>query len=62
MNCIPWCQVYVDGKDRGRSPARNLELSVGRHQIKVVNPPSGLERFESVNVKEGSNPPKIIKF
>ncbi|MDF1564250.1 MAG: serine/threonine protein kinase [Deltaproteobacteria bacterium] len=62
VNCIPWCRVYVDGTDHGRSPARNIELSVGKHNIKVVNPPSGLERFEAVTIKEGANPPKIIKF
>ena len=35
----PWGVVYVDGVDRGVSPpVKRLELTPGRHAIRVTNP------------------------
>ncbi len=63
INCIPWCHIFIDGTDTGRtSPAKNISLSAGRHELRVVNPLSGLEKEEKIEIKAGKSETKIIYF
>jgi serine/threonine-protein kinase len=63
INCVPWCHILIDGTDTNRnSPAKNIPLSVGRHQIRVVNPPSGLEKEDTVEIRAGKAETKVIYF
>jgi len=48
-----WAEVYLRGKKIGRAPARGLRLPVGKHKLRLVNPPSGHERYLDVEVVEG---------
>jgi serine/threonine protein kinase len=35
-----WAEVYLKGKLVGRAPAKGLKLPVGKHKLRLVNPPS----------------------
>jgi hypothetical protein len=44
-----WADVYVDGRPKGRLPqANSLELSAGKHKLKLVKP--GYKTYEAVIV------------
>ena len=63
VNCIPYCHIYVDGKDTGlTSPARSIKLPAGKHTLRVVNPPSHLERYKDVHVQPGKTSVAVIHF
>jgi hypothetical protein len=54
---VPYCHVYLDGKDTGQdSPAIAMKVKAGPHKLKVVNPPSGMEREVRVQVPAGDEP------
>ena len=57
VNCVPYCHVYLDGKDTGLdSPAVAMKVKAGPHKLKVINPPSGMERELNVLVPAGTEP------
>jgi serine/threonine-protein kinase len=61
--CSPWCHIYVDGLDTGRnSPVSGMKLTAGRHELRVVNPPSGRTRDIDVDVESGVNSVQRIEF
>jgi hypothetical protein len=63
VNCVPWCQIFIDGKDTGKqSPQMGMSLSAGKHHLKLVNPPTGIEREEEVVIRAGGSTQKIVKF
>ncbi len=63
VNCLPWCHIYVDGIDTGRnSPVSGMRISAGRHELKVVNPPSGRTREMDIEVEVGGNTVKSLEF
>lgn len=63
VNCIPWCKIYVDGKDIGRnSPAKGIKLRVGTRTLRLVNPPSGKEQVRKVRVKADNNPMVTVRL
>jgi eukaryotic-like serine/threonine-protein kinase len=63
VSCVPWCHIYVDGLDTGRnSPVSGMKLSAGRHELRVVNPPSGRTRDIDVEVENGGNSVQRIEF
>ncbi|MHB8873667.1 MAG: serine/threonine protein kinase [Myxococcaceae bacterium] len=63
VNCVPWCRIYLNGQDTGRtSPARGISLAVGRHRLRVVNPPTGVEREKTVLIKAGAATREVVQF
>jgi len=46
-----WAEVYLGGKRIGRAPAKGLKLPVGRHKLKLVNPPSKKSKVIEVVVE-----------
>ena len=44
-----WGEVFLSGKKVGQAPARALRLPLGRHHLKIVNPPTG--RVVELNVE-----------
>jgi hypothetical protein len=44
-----WGEVFLNGKKVGQAPARALRLPLGRHHLKIVNPPTG--RVVELNVE-----------
>ncbi len=49
---VGWGQLYLNGKDVGRAPAKALRLPVGKHRLRLVNPPTGKETTLDVEVAE----------
>jgi hypothetical protein len=47
-----WAEVYLKGKKVGRAPAKGLKLPVGKHRLKLVNPPSKKSKLLDVVVDE----------
>jgi serine/threonine protein kinase len=48
VNVLPWAEVSVDGRPRGRVPV-DVELSAGRHRVRLWNPQLG-ERILEIEV------------
>jgi serine/threonine protein kinase len=58
VNCVPWCQIYIDGVDTQRhSPARGIAVKPGKHELRVIHPPSGLAQALTIEVKAGATTP-----
>jgi len=63
VNCVPWCKIFVDGRDIGRnSPAKEIRLSTGRHRLRVINPPTGLSQEQTIQIKKNANTRKVIRL
>lgn len=63
VNCVPWCRVYIDGADTGKnSPVSDLKLAVGKHKLKVVNPPSGAEREREIEIAADAVKREVVRF
>jgi serine/threonine protein kinase len=63
INCIPWCRVYIDGRDtKLYSPAKGIVLSIGHHEVRLVNPPSRATRELRVQVDAGAAVRRVIRF
>lgn len=53
---VGWADVYVDDQKLGRTaPFRDVSVASGRHTIVVVNPRSGLNWEQIVDVKPGES-------
>jgi eukaryotic-like serine/threonine-protein kinase len=48
-----WCNLTVDGKERGPTPVAGLDLASGAHQLRC-DAPGGKTRTQSVTVQEGA--------
>ncbi len=63
VNCVPWCQIFIDGKDTGKtSPLMGFSIPAGKHHLRLVHTPTGVEREEDVVVKAGATTREIVKF
>jgi serine/threonine-protein kinase len=63
VNCVPWCRIFIDGKDTTRvSPAIGISVAPGKHKLKVVNTPTGIEQEKEITVKAGQTTKEVIKF
>jgi hypothetical protein len=47
----PWADVYVDGKRKGTTPLKPIELTAGEHTVLVKNERLGAERSFRVMIK-----------
>jgi hypothetical protein len=63
VNCMPWCKVMLDGTDTGKnSPLLNYSVSAGKHELKVINPPTGKSQTLSVQIEPGATTLKTIQL
>ncbi len=63
VNCVPWCRIFIDGKDTTRiSPAIGISVPVGKHKLRVVNTPTGIEQEREIVVKAGATTKEVVKF
>ncbi len=63
VNCVPWCRIYLNGRDTQRtSPARDIRLPAGSHELRVVHPPTGMERFEDIVIEPGDETVIVVRF
>ena len=49
----PWAMVVVDGAPMGETPMSDLQLSVGRHSVRLVNRPLGKDVSIPLQVRSG---------
>ena len=52
LNAMPWAQVYLDDRDLGRTPVRELEVPAGDHRVRFVHPTLGEVR-RSIRIPAG---------
>ncbi len=45
-----WADIYVDGKNIGRTPMFNVKLEAGQHTIRAINEQIGLDQTQTVTV------------
>jgi eukaryotic-like serine/threonine-protein kinase len=62
INSRPWSQVTIDGKLVGNTPQIGVQLSVGRHKVKLVNPELDMTRGFSVDIEAGKTTTKTVEF
>jgi hypothetical protein len=60
IQAIPWAKVYLGDRYLGETPLTAVRLPVGRHRLRFVNEPLGVDRFEAVTVRPGENPKLIV--
>jgi hypothetical protein len=48
-----WCNLAVDGKDRGATPVAGIDLPTGAHQLRC-DVPGGKTKTASVTIQEGA--------
>ncbi len=53
INSLPWAQVYVDGRMVGYTPQRNIPVTPGEHDVRLVNPEFGMTKTLRVRVAKG---------
>jgi hypothetical protein len=59
--CTPWCEIEVDGKPGGYSPAK-LSLSVGTHKLRAGSPQLGVAKEVEVRVDANSTQKLELKL
>ena len=52
--------MYEGEREIGITPIRRLTLPVGRHRLRFVNEPLGVDKVETVTVRPGTNPKLIV--
>jgi len=50
---VPWAEVVVDDQPIGTTPLRPLELSAGRHHVRLVNATLHVDRQLTVEIRPG---------
>ncbi len=60
IQAIPWGKVFLGNRFLGETPISSVTLPVGRHRIRVVNEPLGVEKTVTVEVRPGRNGRLII--
>jgi hypothetical protein len=54
VNSYPWSQVFIDGRDRGRTPIVGLSIPAGPHTVRLVFPTRDNEELiEKIEVEAG---------
>lgn len=62
LNAVPWADVSVDGVPRGTTPVRGINLSPGRHRVRLVNPPLEVDRTLIVTIRSGQERTMVVNL
>ncbi|MEE2750624.1 MAG: serine/threonine-protein kinase [Myxococcota bacterium] len=46
-----WAYIYIDGNKMGETPDTITGLTAGKHEVRVVNEPAGIDRTQTVLVR-----------
>jgi tRNA A-37 threonylcarbamoyl transferase component Bud32 len=57
-----WGEVYLGARKVGRAPAKALRLPLGRHRLRIVNPPTGRVTELEVDVTATGTPFYLARF
>lgn len=60
LQAIPWARVFEGERLLGVTPISSLRLPVGPHTFRFVNEALGVDRFETVEIREGANPKLVV--
>jgi len=55
VNCRPWAEVSVDGRNVGTTPIKNLKVRAGKRRVTLANDELGYERTFTVEVPRGGS-------
>ena len=61
VNSYPWSDVFVDGNSVGRTPLRGLELSAGKHSVKLVWPSADNQEHTQTVIVEAGGRVSVVK-
>jgi serine/threonine-protein kinase len=53
VNCRPWARVWVDGRDVGTTPIKDLKVRAGKRRVTLQNEKLGYKRTFFVKVPKG---------
>jgi serine/threonine-protein kinase len=60
INCQPWCQIFIDGRDTGKTSPARLTVAAGPHALLLSNAPAGLTTRLTVTVGENAVVKKVV--
>ncbi|GAB4370488.1 MAG: hypothetical protein Kow00128_17550 [Deltaproteobacteria bacterium] len=60
VQAIPWAKVFDGDRLLGVTPIRSLRLPVGAHTLRFVNEALGVDRIETVEVREEGNGKLVV--
>lgn len=58
----PWTTVYFKGEKLGVTPLVDVQLPVGKHSLRAVNPGKGIDRKIQVVIRSGQTTAKSVSF
>jgi serine/threonine-protein kinase len=62
LNCVPWCEISVNGRNTGKTSPAQLSLTVGTHTLMLSNPPAGLAKKITVKIEHNQTLKQVVKL
>jgi hypothetical protein len=62
VDSTPWAEVYLDGRNLGRTPLVSGEVPSGSHELVLINKDRGLEYRETLQIAGGETAKKRYVF
>ena len=53
LNTRPWTEVYLRSQKLGVTPLPRVKLPAGRHKLRLVNRPAGIDTLLEVRIRPG---------
>lgn len=60
INAIPWAEVELDGRALGTTPLLDVAIPPGRHSLRFVNRPLGVERARELELAPGERRDLVV--
>lgn len=60
IDCSPPCRIQIDGKDFGESPAFNIKLEAGAHQVTATEIKTSKVQREPIQITAGEKHPTVV--
>jgi hypothetical protein len=59
INSRPWSQVFIDGKLIGNTPQLGIQLSAGKHSVRLVNSEFGMSKTIALKLGAGESVTRV---
>jgi PEGA domain len=59
INSRPWSQVFIDGKLFGNTPQLGIQLTAGKHSIRLVNSEFGMSKTFTLKLAAGESVTRV---
>lgn len=53
VHTVPWVEVYIDGEQVGISPYSDTNVSIGKHDLRLVNREKGIDVTHEIRLASG---------